>query len=813
LLTVTLAILLQSRRWQLDTRSLFIGIAAGFVLGALFAFVIWPWWRQTLAGARAGWQRLERRLRSGGLGSYLEGVAAYAAHQHPFGADYSLSQFFVAPLLWAPVDPDSPDGEPDDGLARLHRLWPETTAAAAVPAPPLVSLAACLRHGRRVLIAAEPGAGKSTLLAAAAHACASADAAGDWAYLAGEVPLFLHVADLAAAGWPDEPEAFAQALPVIVERLNRKALAKTLAEKLSSGEALLLLDGADELTSEGLLLVADWLRSWLARYPKTRMLVAAPARGYAPLLSPGCVLSGLLPWRGSSAETFGRRWSAMMGQPLMPLRRYWRPGQLPWHTAVRLQGLALLQGEDEPPERWVERAELALRAHLPAGAETPAWLAPVCRELWQQLAQDLALTGRFSLDEAAFAERASALLAQYDVNPGLSMRRLRAAAQSSGLFVTIGGRWRFASPLWRDFLAAAALSQTADIKAVAPFLDEPARAALVRFSVGRLGAEDLAEQRLAQTASDPLQEGLFQLSTWLPELLEPGAWRRTVLLRLGRLAMHEKAPLALRQRAVLALAQTAEEGVLTLLRQQLEAGAVPIKTAVLAALAAVEGDAALDLLLAHAEDDEPELHAGAMVALGWRYQQAARKPIIRGLLAEDARVQRTAAETLALNGGEDAKILVEAAEDKDPQVRRAAAFGLSLVADPWAEPLLERLRRDELWIVQSGADMALSARDGSRFGWQPVAVADQPWLIDWAAAKGRGVPGGEAALGLLLEAVAPAEPAAIRRLALRLLGALAHIEAVPVLQSIRPEDEPEAQMLAYETLCEISRAHGGWVGA
>jgi len=145
-------------------------------------------------------------------------------------------------------------------------------------------------------------------------------------------------------------------------------------------------------------------------------------------------------------------------------------------------------------------------------------------------------------------------------------------------------------------------------------------------------------------------------------------------------------------------------------------------------------------------------------------------------------------------------------------VRRTAAFGLALAREPWANSLLEQLRRDELWIVQSGAQTALETREGNVDGWKPIVPAELPWLIDWAAAKGRGVPGGDAAMTLLVDAISPAEPLPIRLAAMRVIGAVAALEGVPALQAVPPGDAPAARELAYETLCQISRAHGNWMG-
>jgi len=247
--------------------------------------------------------------------------------------------------------------------------------------------------GELVGVIGPNGAGKSTLLAAIALQCATAgdadDDGDDWSFLAAKLPLFLHVADLEAASWPADAAGLAHALPVTVDRLNRSTLAKIVEERLAAGTALLLLDGADELLEDQQPALVDWLRGLLDRYPLTQVVMAGPTSGYAALLELEFTLSGIMPWRGGNAELFGRRWADALKRPVMPLRRYWQPGQLPWHTVVSLQSLRELEDQSVTSLRWTERAELALRSLLPAADDDPPWLAPVCRDWWQQLARTM----------------------------------------------------------------------------------------------------------------------------------------------------------------------------------------------------------------------------------------------------------------------------------------------------------------------------------------------------------------------------------------------------------------------------------------
>ncbi len=810
---IWLSLTYQTRGWQLDPRSLLVGVGLGLLLGALLIFVIWPRAVRLKGWATARWRQFLDRFRSSAEERYRGALAQYAATHHAYGAGLDLAAFFVAPRLWQPATVALDGVGPMMPPEHLYWIWPETASRSGLPLPPLTSMSALLRQGERVLIAGEPGVGKTTLLAEAARLAAAPPKDGPMAHLAARLPLFLHAADLAAADWPDDVAGLLAAVPQALDVLQRRGLEELLQARLNAGSVLLLLDGADELAPESLERMADWLSAWLARHPQMRVMVAGPASGYAPFLSLGFVLTGLAPWQEPQAEALCLAWSQNLNRAAIATREIWQPGQAAWQTATRL-ALRRVRAEDEPePPRWVGRLEMALRGHLPAAEGDPPWLAPLCRDLWQQMALEIVSTGRLSLPDARFGEMASVLLDQYAVNTPLSLRRLRAAAEASGLLVAGNDHWRFLSPIWRDFLAAARLVQDTDDLATVPWIHRPGLSSLRRLVVARIGPGDQVDSRLADTSTIP--EGLFEVSAWMPEALQNGAWRRTVLLRLGKLALNEQLPVALRQRAILALAQTGEPGVLTVLRQLLSDRTLAIQQIAIGALPLVPDDQVLELLVASFDTDEPAVQRAVMGALAWLPHDGAQTVLVRGLLAPDPLVQRAAAESLALKGGADAEILREAAAEDAADVRRAAVFGLALVDADWALALLRELRRDDQWIVQSAAEAALALRlDGEETppSWRPALPAALPWLQDWAADKGRSVPDGPAAIPLLLEALRPDEPVATRQAALRTLALMGMAEAAPTLAEAAVDPDPQIRETAFAAQCVLSRAHGAWIG-
>jgi HEAT repeat protein len=97
-------------------------------------------------------------------------------------------------------------------------------------------------------------------------------------------------------------------------------------------------------------------------------------------------------------------------------------------------------------------------------------------------------------------------------------------------------------------------------------------------------AGDLARELLYSDDRRRRERGLFEVAAWLPEVAARGGWRRQVLKQLGQITLNPHRPLLLRQRAIAALAQTGDEGVLVLLRQLLRRPELSLRQVAAAAL-------------------------------------------------------------------------------------------------------------------------------------------------------------------------------------------------------------------------------------
>jgi HEAT repeat protein len=530
----------------------------------------------------------------------------------------------------------------------------------------------------------------------------------------------------------------------------------------------------------------SWLKHFLSTYPDSQVFVASPTRGSGSLIELGFIISEIMPWRIGQATKLADLWKeTIRSGEQFDLESYWQPGQLALETTQRLQ-LALHPDKNDPMDPPRDRSrmfEALFRQMLFRIARDPegSWLAPAARDLWQKMAYQLLTKPSLFMTEDELTLLIEDILVHFNQKVGSkSIARLKETVTSGDLFVSYGERrFGFVSPVWRDFFATHYLVQVGRENEVLANLNNPFWSGVLRFYVGKVGGEKLVTT-LLENGSSPLHEHLFQIANWLPEACDKLAWRKEVLVRLGRLIISDNVPVIWRQRATLALALTEEPGVGALLDQLIHQENPDLRQVIPAAIAKVNKDAAVT--------------EGA---------------VIQALLEPDEPLSWAAAEGLALNGTIDSyAILREAIEDEVLGVRRAAVQGLSLLDEPWSFELLKRASiKDDQPVVKIAANEALQKMtlNGEAGKWQAPQPGDQAWLVSWAVEKGRMVPVGEAALPLVLEALEDGEPKVRANAALTLAQVSAPEVSDPLMKALKDPDIL-VRTAAFAALCELDRA-------
>ena len=241
-----------------------------FLLGVVLASLVWwvismlrPALQQIRANARLKQAAKKEKAHTFNAVEerYRQSLFLHAQGLHLAAPLFSLDEILEPSWLLVPpprVEPGEPVYSEDIVEATVPFLpaWPEL---AAIYKAPTISLSEALSGNTDIILVGQPGMGKTVALASLASRLAQRDPEPG---LAPEtLPFLIHVADLDLPINKDNP------LNTLIDLVAEKASVFDLSRipdfirrVFSDGRALLLLDGTDELTPDGLKNAVDFIR-------------------------------------------------------------------------------------------------------------------------------------------------------------------------------------------------------------------------------------------------------------------------------------------------------------------------------------------------------------------------------------------------------------------------------------------------------------------------------------------------------------------------------------------------------------------------
>ena len=309
-----------------------------------------------------------------------------------------------------------------------------------------------------------------------------------------------------------------------------------------------------------------------------------------------------------------------------------------------------------------------------------------------------------------------------------------------------------------------------------------------------------------EESPEPLMRELFTAARWLRYALESASWRAHVMRQLARVMQNDSYPMGLRARALTALAFSGASGVETLFRQFLTSKDNVLRQFAALGCGVLRDAKAINDLIGLLDQSHPNVRQAVCLALVAIGNQAALEAVAESLLHGDDDLRQTAAEALANNVEEGHPTLKEGAVLDDFLVRRAVAYGLRRVHQPWAIQTLERMQvSDEQWVVKDAAAQVLDelAKPKIRLPKNLPDLTETPWLIAFAGERGIGISPGKPALDLLLMALKEGKEEQ-RLAALEYLARYGEANAIPVIFQIFTTQQGEVSEAAYNTLWHIA---------
>jgi HEAT repeat protein len=177
------------------------------------------------------------------------------------------------------------------------------------------------------------------------------------------------------------------------------------------------------------------------------------------------------------------------------------------------------------------------------------------------------------------------------------------------------------------------------------------------------------------------------------------------------------------------------------------------------------------------------------------------------LLHGDENLRRAAAEAMSLHPTEGHKMLREGAGLKeDLNVRRAVAFGLGRIHQPWADELLNQLQlEDDQWVVRNAALETLEERrrPNKHIPLRIPPPSESPWLIAFAGKQGLGISPDVPPTDLLLRAL-KSDDLEERLAALPYLRMMPTEGVFGALYQAMYAGEPEIREAVFQTISEMA---------
>ncbi len=814
----------------------------GFLTASLFWFIVGrirPIWDEMRAGVKENREVARSRKTSSVEENHRRLTLRRAQAMHLAAPLFALDEIILEPLLIAPPPIVEPGVSPkfEDVISQTVPYLPSWPEIAAVYTPQTLSVSQMLGGNSNLIIIGQPGAGKTVALAHLASLAANrSEQLGDQQNL---VPFLLHVADLNLPV-SDNKDLLKPIIDSSSEHASMLDLGRIPAfvqNVFKSGEAILLIDGYDEIPPAEQQVVAEYIKSVIQNYPTARIVITGAPEYLDGLIGLGFAPLSIMTWSPLRMDQFLARWGELWGQTVA-LEAWAQTGPEQVDPILLNIWLGAENANLTPLEltlkAWGAYAGDSMGSHvLEAIATHIRRIAPANTPLaaLETLAMQVILSSqpvfdpRKARDWVRSFEPAEDRSESQPIEPGgdkpaedtkpkKAKKGEKVATASSGLLgkMTSSGlllaypnhRMRFIHLVFAGYLAGRGMTNYAAEETILNQPDWSGKYLAMRYFAAHGDASKLV-QSLLEFSRLPMHRPLMAAARWLRDAPRNAPWRGKLFGTLAAILQTEGIPLSLRGQAMAAFAVSNDPSAATLFRQFIVTTSFElVHLAVLGAgvMQDVKAIQILERALGAPSLSVKRASCMALVAIG---TNEALEVVARTLLSGDEEVRRAAAEALANDLNEGHPILRDGIVHADIPLRRAVAYGLGRLNEPWAVEALEKIRmEDDQWVVRNAASEVLDAKTNiaDRAPHKLKAPSESPWLIEFAGKQGVGISPGAHATDILLLAL-KSDDAETRLASLPYLKFTPTEGVIKQLYDAMYTDDPELRETAYNALWEL----------
>ena len=298
----------------MDLMSFVIGFASGVFFAWLLSRVR-PLLGQIREGAKERREAAQTRRTSGLEDNHRRITLRRAQGMHLASSLFSLDEILQEPRLLAPPARVEPGviGIQEDIISQTLPYMPAWPELAAIYRAPTIGVAEAIAGGSNIVITGASGAGKTVALAHLASLAANLRVRLDQNSEAEAVPYLYHVADLQLPfdTSKDPATLLINAASEHAPIFDLRRLPGFIQQTLKNGQALILIDGFDELDPSGQSHVVDWFKALVQAYPKIRIVTTGCVNQLNGLIKLGFNPLALIAWDNAKVSRFIQQWGEL----------------------------------------------------------------------------------------------------------------------------------------------------------------------------------------------------------------------------------------------------------------------------------------------------------------------------------------------------------------------------------------------------------------------------------------------------------------------------------------------------------------------
>jgi len=819
------------RSLHIDRLSFWIGFATASLFWWLFV-QLWPSIYSLL-------KRALKKIRTARQGAKVStsqrhriDTLQYAQSLHLANQLFALDEILVAPRLLAPPLPAQPGkiSPTEDIVTQSVPYLPDWPELGTIYRAHTLSITDALSGGSNLAIIGHPGSGKTVALAVLASMSARRELKDP--DLHNRIPVLIHAADLIFTNNDEQDhksiiDILAQAVLLHTSGRAQSRTPEYLAATFSSGDALLIIDGMDELPSTLLKTTVNFIEQLMRQYPSTRAVVATAPKHLDRLPALDFVPMPMAYWSQIQQAQYVQKWGAMWVN-FIDTNLETQEDQYESINPLLLNGWLLNQEIVKSPLSFMLQVWAVYAGDVRGISNTDAIDAylrrmsiniPQAQETLNQLA-----VKSVTLMQATFTEKEAKQWSSEENHELLLDRDDDAAIENipaakgfynpkvlpelihSGILIfRADKRLSFVHPEFVGYLAGRAL----DYHENDEIFTQP-HWALQHLTLHYLASHrNISDQvQLHQTQlhnQDPLMTGQLSAGRWLRDIPLAAPWRKPILQKLIRILQDDNQTMGVRASALSALISSNDPSLIKLFQHLVNSQKTSVRRLAALGMGTQHGSQSISSLI-HLLQDYPEVSRAACLALVSLGTQPALEAVANALIQGNEDVRKAAAEAFANHPTAGYPTLQEGAVLDDLLVRRAVIYGLQRIREPWTLELLDKIQiEDSQWVVKNAAAQAFEElhQPDPRIPKPLLSLADTPWLISFAADRDLGVSPGKPAHEMMLRALD--EGTTTEQLAtLQQFQRRGNTDIFPAIYNLLYSDSPDLSEAAYVTLWTLS---------